>query len=489
MRRGDVHLAANRHVMYAEGTFGAVVPVAGRFQRQRDILEVISLSGIHLHGLVDYLTAVEPDGPSVAGKRHAIDVDLRALGVASFFQIEEEIDAFLTAAELLLPLVGHGEVEDGGFVHRHVAALMDVDIDLLVLQIQRTVAERDLRRIVMRGVGRLPRTAAGTAVQVIDERTVLVVRVLLPDVRQRGVRLMIEALLFQGTIDTHVHIAVLVRAEGKARFAGMRFAVGRFAMDVQIEDRRQLKHPLGFHRLGRQQIRQFLISANGRRRLADHIQDRLAECLLQRGDQTLSEIGRCTRVVHVVGVGVGVFVHLAVTHLTAAAHRPGAYVVPSVAVDGVDLLFLVLDHDANPSGDGAVVPGHLIRLLLGAVRRTNLTVRSLRSEVVIRRHYLRPVEDFVLRIRHGLYGGAVQRQQQSITVALEFGNQGVLDKIVRIGKRRTHVRTHFALQTDDQVPPFTVRFTTAVHHLHRAVCKHRGKRLIGERVDGLDRVR
>ena len=158
-------------------------------------------------------------------------------------------------------------------------------------------------------------------------------------------------------------------------------------------------------------------------------------------------------------------------------------------MDGVDLLVLVLNHHLDPSGHRAVITGYLIRLLLGIVRRTDLTVVSLLREVLITLDDFRPIEELVLRVCHVLYRDAIECQQQGIAVTFELGQQGVLDIVVRIGEGRTHVRTYLTLQTDNEEPWFTIRVPTALHHLHRAVQELRSKRRIGQRVDRLDGIR
>ena len=203
----------------------------------------------------------------------------------------------------------------------------------------------------------------------------------------------------------------------------------------------------------------------------------------------MTEISRSTRVVHIFRIGIGVFVTLAVAYFATTADRPVAYFIPSVSVDGVDLLVLVLNHHLDPSGYRAVITGYLICLFLVVVRRTNLTVVTLLREVLITLDDFRPIEELVLRIRHVLYRDAIECQQQGIAVTFELGQQGVLDIIMRVCEGRTHVRTYLTLQTDNEEPWFTIRVPTALHHLHRAVQELRSKRRIGQRVDRLDGIR
>ena len=136
----------------------------------------------------------------------------------------------------MLTLIAHREGEDGGFIYRHITALMHVDIQPLVLQIECTVAEWNLRLIEMRRVRFLPWTATGTAVEVIDERTVFITQRILLYKFERGVCVMIETVILQCTIHAHVHISELIRTERKACFLGMTLAIRRITMVVQIQN-------------------------------------------------------------------------------------------------------------------------------------------------------------------------------------------------------------------------------------------------------------
>ena len=48
--------------MDGEGGEGILHDVAGRAQEERDVLEVVTLSALHLYGLVDRSTVRESDG-------------------------------------------------------------------------------------------------------------------------------------------------------------------------------------------------------------------------------------------------------------------------------------------------------------------------------------------------------------------------------------------------------------------------------------------
>ena len=59
-RHGD--RGGGRYEMDGEGGEGILHDVAGRAQEERDVLEVVTLSALHLYGLVDRSTVRESDG-------------------------------------------------------------------------------------------------------------------------------------------------------------------------------------------------------------------------------------------------------------------------------------------------------------------------------------------------------------------------------------------------------------------------------------------
>ena len=62
MGRGQGDRSGSRHKMDGEGSEGILHDVAGRAQEERDILEVVTLSALHLYGLVDRSAVGESDG-------------------------------------------------------------------------------------------------------------------------------------------------------------------------------------------------------------------------------------------------------------------------------------------------------------------------------------------------------------------------------------------------------------------------------------------
>ena len=226
MRRGDIDIAADRRVMDGEGCLHEVQDVAGGCQHERQVLVVVSLSGINLECLVDGLTRVEFDSPSVTGKRESVHQHFRAVGVGC---IDEHEFEHYVVLEALLRLVAQSDLDDRRLVPRYIAYLMMDDIDLGVLQFEGTV--RQLYGVTALGIEdgffrSFPRALGGTAVELVDERTV-----------EMGVTVVVITVVYcfadivSGLVEMlvlifppqhgHVHIGVFIGFEYEAGRTGM----------------------------------------------------------------------------------------------------------------------------------------------------------------------------------------------------------------------------------------------------------------------------
>ena len=226
VRRRDVHIAADRRVMYAKRCFMEVQDVALRSEHQRQVLEVVSLTGIYLEGLVDGLTRVELDSPAVTRQRESVHQHFGSVRVRS---IDEHKFEDYVVFKALLCLVAKPDLDDRRLVTRYVAYLMIENIDLRVLQLQRTVRQlcRPSALLVEDGLFRsFPRTLGGTAVEFVDERsvevriTVVVITVVHGFADIVGGLVEMLVLIFPPE-HGHVHIRVLIGFEYETGGTGM----------------------------------------------------------------------------------------------------------------------------------------------------------------------------------------------------------------------------------------------------------------------------
>ena len=212
--------------MDGEGRLHEVQDVAVGCQHQRQVLEVVSLSGINLEGLVNGLTRVEFDCPSVTGERETVHHHFGTIRVGSIDEYEFEHYVVFKA---LLGLITQSDLDDRRLIPRYVAYLVMDDIDLGVLQFEGTV--RQLYGVTALGIeDRLlrsfPRTLGGTAVQLIDKRTVqvritvVVITVINGFAHIVGGLIEMLVLIFPSE-HGHVHIRVLIGFEYETGSTGM----------------------------------------------------------------------------------------------------------------------------------------------------------------------------------------------------------------------------------------------------------------------------
>ena len=129
----EAHVATHRHEVYRELGLAFGRGDAGRLKLDNEVLEVVAVAGIDLHGLGNDLRTSK-DNRAPVGQRHAVDEDTCAVGVALFIQLELEGDGIVhSCTHGGLKLVVELDGEQRGTVHRHVAALVDVDVHLGVL--------------------------------------------------------------------------------------------------------------------------------------------------------------------------------------------------------------------------------------------------------------------------------------------------------------------------------------------------------------------
>ena len=71
-------------------------------------------------------------------QRSAVNHDAGTLGVATLLQLECELQTAVTRTVVHFAFVGHADIEDRRLIHRHIAALVHIDIQFGVLQLERT---------------------------------------------------------------------------------------------------------------------------------------------------------------------------------------------------------------------------------------------------------------------------------------------------------------------------------------------------------------
>ena len=79
---------------------------------------------------------------SISRERHTVNDKPCAVGVRTFFLFEVEGDRSRSTTEVSFALVGQGKGKDSRLVCGNVTALVHVDIQFLVLEVQCTGRER-----------------------------------------------------------------------------------------------------------------------------------------------------------------------------------------------------------------------------------------------------------------------------------------------------------------------------------------------------------
>ena len=79
---------------------------------------------------------------SISRERHTINDKPCAVGIRTFFLLEVEGDRSRSSAKVSFTLVRQGKGKDRRLVCGNVTAFVDVDIQFLVLEVQRSCRER-----------------------------------------------------------------------------------------------------------------------------------------------------------------------------------------------------------------------------------------------------------------------------------------------------------------------------------------------------------
>ena len=122
--------------MDGEGCLHEVQDVAVGCQHERQVLEVVSLSGVHLERLINRLPRVELDSASVTRQGEAVHQHFRTIRVGSIDEHEFEDYVVFKA---LLRLVAHPDMDDRRLVTRDIRYIMVEYIELRVFQLEGTV--------------------------------------------------------------------------------------------------------------------------------------------------------------------------------------------------------------------------------------------------------------------------------------------------------------------------------------------------------------
>ena len=120
--------------MHGESTLSFGIHHTGRNERERYILEVVSFAGIHLHEFGNDLAAGETDNTSFLQQRHTVNHDTCALGVRTLCQLERKRNGIITGSVAHFTFVREAESEDSRLIYRHIAALVNVDIEFRILE-------------------------------------------------------------------------------------------------------------------------------------------------------------------------------------------------------------------------------------------------------------------------------------------------------------------------------------------------------------------
>ena len=215
---------------------------AGR-QFDDEVFKIVAFTGINLHGFGDDLVALNIECASV-GQRHAVDVDAGTMGVGRLVEFQFERDGSVDAeAGGGFRFVVKVEGEHGGTVSGHIAAFVYVDVHFRVLQSQGSCRDGHFGAVEFCAVGHLAGTPAGSAAQVVDQRTIeIVVAVVVVSFAHEVAccfRILVECkltgTLFQ-PVDAEVHIAVEVGREGVAYGAAVGGALLWVAAEVDVND-------------------------------------------------------------------------------------------------------------------------------------------------------------------------------------------------------------------------------------------------------------
>ena len=133
VRHGYIHRTSHRHIVYGEGTLSFGPSETGRYEGERQILKVISLASIHLHKLGDNLSAGETDHTAFLQQRRTVNQDTCTLRVRTLCQSQRERKGVITGSVPHFTFVHQLQCEDCRLIYRHIAALVDIDIQSGVL--------------------------------------------------------------------------------------------------------------------------------------------------------------------------------------------------------------------------------------------------------------------------------------------------------------------------------------------------------------------
>ena len=217
---------------------------ASRPQFNYKVFKVVAITSIHLHRLRHHLSPGEGDDAAV-GKWHTVNIHPCPMGVAEVVHLQLELDGCCgTRTCRRLHLVGQIDCEHSGSVGWDIAPLVDIDVHFGILQFERACRDGHWGYVIMGAVGQLARTFRGTALQIIYQRAIKIIAVIIVTstfnkitrLRRPNVERIVR-LVFLDAENRYIHIAVGIGHERETYGTGMCGSFGGVSTPVEVQNR------------------------------------------------------------------------------------------------------------------------------------------------------------------------------------------------------------------------------------------------------------